>query len=375
MSQIYDYLKAHQQQMLAQVEQLVRSESPSTDKSMVDACGQLIARMVQSEFGVEPEVFHQSEQGDHLCARVGQGEKKVLILAHFDTVWEVGRLPYRVDGDVAFGPGIFDMKSGIVQALWALKAIRACGQELPVEVTFLFTSDEEIGSPSSRPIIEELAKDSDIALVVEPSVGKSGALKVARKGTADYLIQAHGIAAHAGNHPEDGASAIHELCAQVGRIIELQDPARGTTVNVGKVVGGSRSNVVADHAAIEVDVRFAEPDEAARIEAEMRSLASIDERVTLTVQGGINRLPLHQSEDSRKLFETAKQIAATQLGFQLESARVGGGSDGNFTAGVGTPTLDGLGPVGDGPHAEHEHIVVSGLPQRAALLAHLLLEM
>lgn len=374
MSEIYAYLRAHQDEMLRQVEWLVRQDSPSNDKELVDKCGRQLCEIIRNTLNVETQSINQKKVGNHVMFKVGRGPTKILLLGHFDTVWDPGVLRYRIEGNKAYGPGIFDMKAGIVQGIWAVKALRECSQSLSTEVTFLLTTDEEVGSGTSRSIIEEKARQADAVFVLEPSVGKTGAIKTARKGTFLYNITAHGVSAHAGNHPEDGASAIHELSRQVSRIVDsIPNHVYGTTVNVGTIRGGMRSNVVADTAHIEVDVRVSDLSEVPRIEQFFNGLSPHDVRIKFVIAGGLNRPPLEKTEQSQRLYKMAKQIASQELGFELEEASVGGGSDGNFTSALGIPTLDGLGAVGDGPHAEHEHILIDGLSQRSALLAYLLM--
>jgi glutamate carboxypeptidase len=311
---------------------------------------------------------------DHVVAEwPGQG-RPILLLGHFDTVWPVGqlvRMPVRqVDGRL-HGPGVLDMKAGLAIALTAMKVLVASVPEPSrPPVTLLATSDEETGSATSRPVIEALARASAAALVLEPAI-PGGALKTARKGVGEFEVRAHGVAAHAGADPSAGASAVHELARQVAAMTALADPAAGLSVNVGVIEGGTRSNVVAEQARAWVDVRVSRAADGARIEAALNALRPLDPRVRLEVRGGINRPPMERGPGVAALFALARDVARS-WGEDLTEGATGGASDGNFTAALGVPTLDGLGGVGDGPHALHEHAIVDFLPRRAALLAGLL---
>ncbi|GAB6933415.1 M20 family metallopeptidase [Calditerricola satsumensis] len=374
MSAILAYLARHCDAMLRDIETLVRAASPSTRKALVDRCGRVLAELVAARLGVRGERIPQAEVGDHYRFAIGDGDRQVLLLAHHDTVWEEGRLAFRVEGSRAYGPGIFDMKGGIVQAVWALKALVDLGVPLAKRVVLLSTSDEEIGSPTSRALIEAEARNSAAVLVLEPAAGADGALKTARKGVGLYRLTVRGRAAHAGSDPDKGVSAVAELARQVLALEALAAQEKGTTINVGVVRGGTRSNVIPEAAEAEIDVRAATLDEARRVDAAIRGLKPVLPGATLAVTGGINRPPMERTAAIGALFARARVIAA-RLGFSLSEAAVGGASDGNFTAALGVPTLDGLGCVGDGAHAEHEHIVIDALAPRAALLAHLLAEL
>jgi glutamate carboxypeptidase len=370
MDAILRFLKDQETSMLAELEQIVRVDSPSDNKSLVDTCGRRLQTIVETQWGVRGQVIEQSVVGNHLRFEYGHpGGDQVLLLTHYDTVWEPGRLSWRLEENRAYGPGVFDMKGGIIQGVWAVAALRHCG--FSGRVVMLSTSDEEIGSVTSRRLIEEEARRSKAVFVLEPSVAGTGALKTSRKGVGLFQLGVEGRAAHAGNHPEAGISAIEELSHQVIRLHQMTDFSVGTTVNVGVIRGGSRSNVVADQASASIDVRVSSSAETKRIEAALKSLAPVLEGTTLTVTGGINRPPMERTNTTADLFDLASRIAES-LGFHVSEASVGGGSDGNFTSVLGIPTLDGLGCVGDGPHAEYEHILVDEMPLRAALLAHLI---
>jgi glutamate carboxypeptidase len=321
--------------------------------------------------------FHRnSEFGDHLQAEFPgeQAGKPILLLGHMDTVYPIGTLstmPCRVADGRLYGPGSFDMKSGIALILHAIEGLVSQRGQLPIKVQVLLVSDEEVGSMSSRRITENLARQCAAVLVLEPAAGARGAVKTARKGVGEYRLRVSGVAAHAGLDPGKGHSAIVELARQIERISRLSNLERGRSLNVGLVRGGTRTNVIAAEAVAEIDVRIARANDAEVIDRKLRGLKPVDRRCTLEMSGGINRMPMERTAGVVALYRKAQEVAVS-LGWKLDEAAVGGGSDGNFTAGLGIPTLDGLGGVGEGAHAVHESIVVSELPRRAALLAGLI---
>ncbi len=360
-------------EMVATLGELVAIESPTDSpeglRRMADRLAELFA-----PFG-PVERFRQETAGDHLLLRVpGQVEDApVLALCHYDTVWRLGSLaenPFRVEDGLARGPGVFDMKGGIVCLLYALRALAGRPRR---PLWALFTSDEETGSRTSRPLIEELARQSACVLVFESPL-PGGTLKTARKGVGRYTVTIEGRAAHAGVEPEKGISATQEAAHQVLAIHALNAPERGTTVNVGVVRAGTRANVVAARAELEVDVRVARADEAERVDRALRGLAPVLAGARIHVEGGLNRPPMERIPATAALFERARAIAGS-MGVDLREGATGGASDGNFTAALGIGTLDGLGPEGEGAHAAHEHVVVESLPRRAALAAGLLAEL
>ena len=354
--------------LLVRLRRLVEIESPSDDKAAVDRCMDLAAQMT-IELGGTVKIHRQKRYGNVLELRFGhrRGTKPVLLLGHLDTVWPHGtlaKMPLReVDGKL-HGPGTLDMKAGVSMAFEAIAALTRSGQLRPV--TLLLVSEEEIGSPISRPITEKLALASSAVFVLEPAQGL--AYKTARKGVGHYDLRIEGISAHAGVEPEKGHSAIHEMARLIAKITAFNDPARGLTVNVGVIQGGTKSNVVAAECTAEVDVRVVTMRQAASIDRAIRALKPSDKLCKLTITGGINRPPMERKAGTIALFKRARKLAA-EIGFDLDEAATGGGSDGNFTAALGVPTLDGMGAIGAGAHANHEHIVLSHLEERTKLLA------
>jgi glutamate carboxypeptidase len=378
MSQIInlrDFCRAEREWLLDTVGALVRAESPSTDKAAVDCCGAELAGRLE-RIGGRVTKLPRTDRGDHLLAEFGCGKSQILLLGHFDTVWPVGqleRMPLtRSDGRL-HGPGVFDMKAGIGIGMLATRALLETGAPLSNRIVMLWTTDEEIGSATSRAAIEEEARRSDAVLVLEPSL-PGGALKTERKGCGLYEVIVNGVAAHAGIEPQKGASAVHELAHQILAIDALQDLARGISVNVTRISGGLRTNVIPDEARAIVDVRVPTAAAAAGIERAFRNLRPADSRTTVRAEGGFERPPLERTDRVRRLYEEARDVARA-LGHDLKEGGTGGGSDGNLTAAVGVPTLDGLGAVGDGAHALHEHVDIESLPDRAALIAGLIVKL
>jgi glutamate carboxypeptidase len=349
--------------------ELVEQESPSEDRLAVNAAMGIVERGAR-EHGAHVKRHRQTEFGDVVELRFAPSRKKqkpVLLLGHLDTVWPAGTLasmPWREAEGRYWGPGVLDMKAGVVMALVALKTLQE--MDLARPVILLLNSEEEVGSPISRAITERLALESAAVLVLEPAQGL--AYKTARKGVGNYHVQVTGVGAHSGVDFERGHSAVLELAKLVQTISDFTNLTRKLTVNCGVIAGGTRSNVVASHAHAEVDVRIAKASDAAYIERLFRRLKVSDPKCKLTITGGINRPPMERKAGTIALFKKARAFAA-ELGFVLDEAATGGGSDGNFTAALGIPTLDGMGAVGDGAHAAHESVVIEHLVPRTALLA------
>ncbi len=368
------YFNQRRDEIVSTIRELVEIESPSDNKAAVDRIAEVVAQKF-SQLGGGVRIHQAKNFGNHLQVNFGgKPGKPVLLLGHYDTVYPLGTLaamPCRANGDKLAGPGVLDMKSGIALMLHAIAALQQWHSGLPRPVTLLLVSDEEVGSDSSRAITESLARKAAAVLVLEPSYGFQGAVKTARKGVGEYLVKVTGKASHAGLDFQKGVNAILELARQIERISSFTEIKKGLTVNVGIVSGGSRTNVVPAEAAAQVDVRIARMKDAAGIDKKMRSLRPFNRKCKIEIAGGINRPPMERTAGVAALYAQAKAIAH-DLGWKLGEAAVGGGSDGNFTAGLGIPTLDGLGAVGDGAHAPYEHILISELPRRAALLAGLI---
>lgn len=378
---LLSYFEENHSQLLELIRWLVEQESMSREAEANLRIAENFATKLD-DLGAKVELIRNPASGATLIARFNGASDKhsdqsyddqLLLVGHLDTVWPLGTLaerPFRVEEGRAYGPGIFDMKSGVAVATFAMRAIRELGHETKRPVTILMTCDEETGSVFSRDIIEEEGRRSRAALVLEPPI-PGGIVKTGRKGVGEFELIIRGRPAHAGNDPRAGVSAITELAHQVLAINSLIDYDRGTTLNVGVVRGGVLSNVVAAEARASVDMRFQNLEEGQRIEEAMRALSPILTDAQIEVRGGINRPPLVRTDEVGTLFEQARSIAA-EIGFELEEGSVGGGSDGNFIAALGVPVLDGLGVDGAGAHAIHEHIILSDIPRRAALVTRLI---
>jgi len=372
------HFQKRRKEIVETVRQLVELESPSDIKQSVDRVSTVLASRF-GELGGKIK-FHPSEKfGKHLQIDFrprGDRAKPVLLLGHMDTVYPIGtisKMPCRVSTGRIWGPGVLDMKAGIALGFHAIEAILAWNDgKLPRPMTLLLVSEEEVGSTSSRPITEHLAREASAVLVLEPAYGLHGAVKTARKGVGEYTLQVTGVAAHSGLDFEKGQSAVIELAHQILEISRMPASQTGVTLNVGKISGGTRTNVVPPSATASIDVRISSVKDIATVDALLKGLTRVNPRCSISVTGKINRPPLERSEAVATLYGKARQIAG-DLGWDLEEAAVGGGSDGNFTAALRVPTLDGLGAVGEGAHAEHESVVIEELPRRAALLAGLIL--
>ncbi len=370
------YTKAKKEEIIETIEQMVECESPSDSPAHVDRYVDLLIE--HSKDIATPKLIKSDKYGKHLRLEFkapGKGrEGRILGIGHSDTVWPLGTLqsmPYRRRKGRLWGPGVLDMKGGIAFFIYAARALRDLDIPARSRIDLLIVSDEEIGSRDSRPLTELEAKRSNCVLVLEPGSAPVGALKTARKGIAGYRLTVYGKAAHSGVDFSSGASAIVEIARQIDRIAGFTDLQRGTTVNPGVISGGTRTNVTAAEARVDIDVRVTRVAYAAIIDRKMRSLRPFDKRCKLVIEGGLNRPPMERSKGIVNLFSRAKQIGSA-MGLQLEESSTGGGSDGNFTAALGIPTLDGLGAVGDGAHAIDESILIDRIPDRTALLAGLL---
>lgn len=347
---------------------LARLESPTDNKMAVDSCGRELRERMEAIGGTVARLPRE-RAGDHLRAEFGSGESQVLLLGHFDTVWPVGqlaRMPLEFRDGRLFGPGVFDMKAGVALGLLAARAVLEASPAAG-RIVMLWTSDEERRSRTSRTLIEEEARRSRAALVLEPGLA-GGGVKTARKGCAEFHVAVHGVPAHAGVEPDKGASAVHELAAQIVDLQRVRALAPDVSLNVGTMTGGTLPNVVAEEARAVVDARVAAVADMDRVLDFVRNRTPTVPGTRIEVTGGFDRPPLERTAAVARLYERARDIAG-RLGHDLSEGATGGGSDGNFTAAVGTPTLDGLGAVGAGPHALHEHIEVDSLPWRAALVA------
>jgi len=376
---ILNYTQSHLPKIISWIAGLVEIESPTDDRVAVNRAVEYVADFVAPFAKVK--LRQQRHYGNHLRIEFNlPGHRKtsqILGLGHLDTVWPIGtieRMPCKKTSGRLWGPGVFDMKSGVGFLIFAAQAIRETDKPIPHRFVLQLNSDEEVGSPSSRPFTEAEAKKSKVVFVAEPSAGLDGRAKTARKGGGMYTLTVEGRAAHSGLDFSTGVSAVLELSRQLLKISEWSDVNRGVTVNPGVIRGGTRSNVVPGIAWAEIDVRTPFPVDARRIERQFNKIQPIDPRTRVTVEGGIRRPPLVRSRNVLKLHRKARKLS-TAMGFELGEALVGGGSDGNFTASLGVPTLDGLGGVGEGAHAANESILVDRIADRTALLAKLFAEM
>lgn len=372
------WLEEREAEIVALLERLVRAESPSTDPAAQRAAFSILAEELDA-LGYVVRPVRGFGAGDHLYARPRSRRRGVpyqLVVGHMDTVWPLGtlaRMPVRREGDTLFGPGTHDMKGGLVQLVFALRALRELRISVPVTPVVVVNTDEEIGSASSGRVIRELARGAERAFVLEAGEGGRGRLKIARKGAGRFELSVRGRASHVGTSFEEGISAILELSNQIPRLFALNDPKRGITVNVGTVDGGLLPNVVAPEACASVGVRVPTIEAAADVERAIRALRPTIEGSSLEVTGGMGRPPMEPTTRNRRLLTTAQRLGR-ELGLNLEDAGLAGGASDANTTSLYTATLDGIGPVGDGGHAADEHVDISSIAVRAALLALLLLE-
>jgi glutamate carboxypeptidase len=371
------YFSEQTEALLATLRQFVEVESPSTDKAAVDRFGALVADRLRT-MGADIQIESQTTAGDQVFGRFGPTDtdaKPILILSHLDTVHDLGALaknPPRVQNGRFYGPGAIDMKASITIVLASIRALIEEGKLPPRPIIALFTSDEETGSDASRALIERLAAQSALTLCMEPALG-DGSLKTSRKGIGGFDIVVRGRASHAGTDHEGGVNAIQEMAHQILALQALTDYSRGTTVNVGVVHGGTRSNVIADECRAEVDLRVTTPTGAEAICRTILALQPVNPKATVTITGGLNRPPMPRTAIIGEAYDRARRLGA-ELGLNFGEGHTGGGSDANFVAPLGVPVLDGLGPMGNGAHSEREHIIIRSLAERAALLTAILSE-
>lgn len=374
--QVVEEVARRSPEILDHVREIVQRESPTSDKSAVDRLVDYLEGEMSTR-GMRVQRLAQDNYGDFLIGQLGSGDAKpLLVMTHIDTVWPVGtleRLPWRVEDGRAYGPGIYDMKVSVGMMLTALAVIRTLNlSHRPI--TWFVNTEEEVGSPESRSVLEALARDSEIVLCLEPPVAPYGALKTERKGVGMFTMEIDGRASHAGADHAAGSSALEELARQIQWLHSLTDYERGTTVNVGVAFGGTKRNVVAAQAEALIDLRVTSMAEAERVEPLILGASPTIVGTRITVTGGLNRPPMERTSTIIAAFERAQAIGNT-IGQELEEGSTGGGSDGNFTAALGVPTLDGLGCVGEGAHADHEHIVLAALGPRTALITMLLTQL
>jgi glutamate carboxypeptidase len=377
MNPLYLFLKDRQQEMVELLQHLVEMESPSSEKELTDRIGARLADLFMELTGGVTETLSEEKYGNHIRGEWGTGQKQILLLGHFDTVWPQGqikRMPFYIDGKRAYGPGTCDMKGGLVQGLFALHALQQLGLKLNSKIVFLFTSDEEIGSPSSRKWIIEEAQKSKVVLVLESLKYPVKELITSRKGVGIYHLKVTGKAVHAGANHEQGVSAVEEMARQIVTIHKMTDYASGVTTNVGVIKGGTTFNVVAEQAEAEIDLRFLKKQDGEHLDRMLRSLKPNLDGASIEVTGGINRDPFERTTHVDRLFMKIKQTAKESFNLKLEERLSGGFSDVNL-AGEFAPALDGMGAVGAGIHAIDEHLLVTEMPLHSALLAQTLIEL
>ncbi|CAI6291148.1 hypothetical protein NRS6120_14355 [Bacillus subtilis] len=369
-SQVYEYISDHKADIIKMLKNLVSLESSSTDSDSLIKISKHMQDLIDSFLNEEAAIIGEPNH-PIVHSVIGTGERNIMFLGHLDTVWPIGTLksfPIEIIGDLIKGPGTFDMKAGIVQSLWSLKTLQHFSWPKDIKVHLLLTTDEETGSQYSRSVIEDIAKKCEFVFVFEPSEEHLGALKTARKGVGIYKILIKGKAAHAGVNFRKGHSAAVEAAHQILYLSKLTDFKKGITVNVGQIKAGTSANTVPEEACLSVDVRFETMAEGKKIDHKIKDINSINPNCKIKVSGGINRPPMELNERSKPLLEAVIQ-AGNDLGIKIEHVSTGGASDGNFTSGLGVPTLDGLGAVGEGAHANNERIFVSKMIERTSIVA------
>ena len=363
---IQQYFKAHHEALIADFLELVEAESPSTDKEAANRCCDVLCGIVARRLGIQGTRFPQAQYGDHVRFEAGTGGRKMLLIGHYDTVWDVGSKQTAREGDIVRGPGCFDMKYGIISSIWSLKAVADLGLPMDKTVHLFYNSDEEVGSDTSMPIALENPGQYEAAVILEPS--HHAGIKTERKGVGQFIIHITGVASHSGGDPEKGVSAIDEAARITQLLHSMTNFETGTTLNVGLIRGGTRSNVVAAKCAMEVDLRVRTVAEGARVVAAVHAIRPSREGLTVEIQGGLERPPFEKTPGNVALYTRLEGIAK-DMGIEIFEIAVGGGSDGNFTSALGIPTLDGMGAVGDGGHAESEHVLLAQSLERTMLLA------
>ncbi len=368
-AKILGYLQEHQQEIQRDLTELVQADSLTADRDRVVTCSQKLQEIFRHRLALEPDrTYPQEKYGPHLSYRLGRGEKRLMLVGHYDTVWPKGKLELRQEGDLLYGPGTLDMKSGVISGIWALKALKELELFPEKEIDYFLNSDEEANSPTSAPVIMEHAKGCEAAVILEPAEAVTGAIKTGRKGLINYTITAHGKASHTGNDPQGGVNAIEEIARQIIWLHSLTDYEVGTVVTVGIVNGGVSTAIIPDFAQIKVDIRCLTVAESRRICQVVEQMKPILPGIRLEIEGGVIKEPL---EATPWMFERLRE-AAEPLGLNLEQTIAGGTSDGNFTYQAGVPTIDGLGATGEGLHALHEHLYLKEYLPRIALLANYL---
>ena len=363
---IKEYFGTHREELVSDLLELIRAESPSNNKEYANRCLDVLCGIVEKRLGVKATRYPQEQYGDHALFTVGNGGRKILLIGHYDTVWEIGAKETKYEGDIVTGSGCFDMKYGVISSIWSLKAIFDLGLPFDKTVHLFYNSDEEVGSRTSMPLILANPKEYEAAVILEPS--HHGGIKTERKGVGMFEINIKGIASHSGSDPEKGVSAIEEAARITTYLHSMTNYETGTTLNVGVFKGGTRSNVVAAECSMSVDLRVRSIEEGERIIKEVMAIKPSKEGLSVEVKGGLNRPPFEKTKKNMALYDELRKIAEN-MDINVFEISVGGGSDGNFTSHAGIPTIDGMGAVGDGGHALSEHVIVSESLERTMLLA------
>ena len=363
---IKEYFVTHREELVSDLLEFIKAESPTNNKEYANRSLDVLCAIIEKRLGVKGTRYPQEQYGDHALFTVGNGARKILLIGHYDTVWDVGAKETKYENDIITGPGCFDMKYGVISSIWSLKAIFDLGLPFDKTVHLFYNSDEEVGSPTSMPIILTNPKEYEAAVILEPS--HHGGIKTERKGVGIFEINITGIASHAGSDPEKGVSAIEEAARITTYLHSMTNYETGTTLNVGVLNGGTRSNVVAAECYMRVDLRVRTTEEGERVVKEVMAIKPSKEGLIVEVKGGLNRPPFEKTEANKALYAKLCKVAE-DMDINVFEISVGGGSDGNFTSHAGIPTIDGMGAVGDGGHALSEHVIVSESLERTMLLA------